>query len=351
MSCTMRVRAFVVACTACAANGSSLHMTRQQFKGDSSRELVALLLAIKHFAAGWHVTGGNVALNSRNYNSDKFQYRRGEPRLVDIQMEHPNSLVSTPHQTSRRAALASAMIVAMLPSLAKAFGASGNDGITGARSRPVTGVVLVDEVKESGPKNAPLVQAEIVLDGGIIANVEFQAQPGYPVNRGMFYDVEVRAAGRSESAAFVHVAKLPNGSSITDVEDKFFTKSIFATTGRYSAYGAPSNIKITKKSDKESTFRTLDVKFDVQSPSGIELPEKITIAALQPKGTQDVVMLVGGSSEQIFPSVEPSLRKMASTFRIGGSRPTNLKRAPLSDYRFQDFGGLRESKLDEEQIF
>ena len=66
-------------------------------------------------------------------------------------------------------------------------------GTMSSRSRPVTGVVLLEEVQEAGKKDAPSVSAELVLDGGVAATATFQAEPGFPLIRGMFYDVEVRS--------------------------------------------------------------------------------------------------------------------------------------------------------------
>ena len=40
-------------------------------------------------------------------------------------------------------------------------------GTMSSRSRPVTGIVLLEEVQENGKKDAPRVTAELVLDGGV----------------------------------------------------------------------------------------------------------------------------------------------------------------------------------------
>ena len=45
-------------------------------------------------------------------------------------------------------------------------------GTMSSRSRPVTGIVLLEEVQESGKKDAPTVAAELVLDGGVAADME-----------------------------------------------------------------------------------------------------------------------------------------------------------------------------------
>ena len=76
-------------------------------------------------------------------------------------------------------------------------------GTMSSRSRPVTGVVLLEEVQESGKAAAPTVTAELVLDGGVAATATFDAQ--YPLNRGMFYDVEVR--NLAGEGAFLQVAR------------------------------------------------------------------------------------------------------------------------------------------------
>ena len=63
-----------------------------------------------------------------------------------------------------------------------------------SRSRPITGIVLLEEVTESGKKkDGVTISAELVLDGGVAATATFDAAPGYELNRGMFYDVEVRS--------------------------------------------------------------------------------------------------------------------------------------------------------------
>ena len=141
-------------------------------------------------------------------------------------------------------------------------------GTMSSRSRPVTGVVLLEEVQESGKKTAPTVSAELVLDGGVAATATFDAQ--YPLNRGMFYDVEVR--GKGADGAFLQVASLPDGKTIADVGDSFFTKKVFSTSGRFGAYGAPTDIKVVN-SDK-GTRREVEVTFSALSPSQTEVPRR-----------------------------------------------------------------------------
>lgn len=216
-------------------------------------------------------------------------------------------------------------------------------GTMSSRSRPVTGVVLLEEVQEVGKKEAPSISAELVLDGGVVATATFDSEPGYPLIRGMFYDVEVRS--KSADGAFLQVAQLPSGKKIADVNDKFFTKAVFSTEGRFGAYGAPTDIKVVASDDKGSR-RLLEISFSALSPGQTEVPRRALVAALQPEGSDDVVMLVSGSTAGQWKKSEAALRKMASSYRIARTRPTNIARKAKADYRFEDQGGLREKDGD-----
>ena len=218
-------------------------------------------------------------------------------------------------------------------------------GTISSRSRPATGVVLLEEVQESGKKDAPSISADLVLDGGVVATATFDAEPGYPLIRGMFYDVEVRSKKSSAEGAFLQVASLPSGKSMSEVGDSFFTKAVFAREGRFGAYGAPTDIKVVSSSD-EGTARMLESTFSALSPGGTEAPRRTLVAALQPTGATDVVMLVAGSGAGTWKKSEPALRKMAQSYRIARTRPTSILRKAKSDYRFEEQGGLRETPDD-----
>jgi len=216
-------------------------------------------------------------------------------------------------------------------------------GTMSSRSRPATGVVLLEEVQESGKKDTPTVSADIVLDGGVVATATFQSSPGYPLIRGMFYDVEVK--GKAGDSAFMQVAALPEGKTISDMTDKFFTKAVFSTEGRFGAYGAATDIRVLK-SDIEKNLRMFEVTFSALSPGGAEAPRHAIVSALQPEGATDVVMLVSSSTSGVWKKNEPALRAMASSLRIASVRPTSIKRKSKSDYRFEDQGGLNERTTD-----
>ena len=217
-------------------------------------------------------------------------------------------------------------------------------GTMSSRSRPTTGVVLLEEVEETGKKDAPLVSAELVLDGGVAATAVFQSEPGYPLIRGMFYDVEVRNKAGADGA-FLQVARLPEGKTLTTVDDSFITKAVFSSGGRFGAYGAPTDIKVLA-SEKGAPMRRVDIAFGALSPGGTEVPRRALVAAYQPEGAADVVMLVGGSTASQWKKSEPALRRIAQTFRISRVRPTSIERKSKNDFRFEDQGGLNEKKDD-----
>lgn len=217
-------------------------------------------------------------------------------------------------------------------------------GTMSSRSRPSTGVVLLEEIQESGKSNAPSVAADLVLDGGVVATASFQSEVGYPLIRGMFYDVEVK--GKAGDSAFLQVAPLPEGKTMVDMADKFFTKAIFSTEGRFGAYGSATDIKVLSSDDKAKAMRMFEVTFSALSPGGQEAPRHAIVSALQPEGSTDVVMLVGSSTSGSWKKCEPALRSIASSLRIARVRPTNIKRKAKSDYRFEDQGGLKERSSD-----
>jgi len=214
-------------------------------------------------------------------------------------------------------------------------------GTMSSRSRPSTGVVLLEAVQEGGGKNAPSVTAELVLDGGVVATAVFDSQPGYPLIRGMFYDVEVRSKA-TDCAAFLQVTPLPSGKTIAEVSDSFFTKAVFSTEGRYGAYGAPTDIKVVTPSTKGTGKRLLEITFSALSPNGAEVPRKALVAAVQPEGAEDAVMFVAGSTSSNWKGASPALRKMADSYRIVRTRPTSIPRKARADYRFEEQGGLKE---------
>ncbi len=208
-------------------------------------------------------------------------------------------------------------------------------GTISSRSRPVTGVVLLDDIATSGKESAPLVSAELVLDGGVAATCSFQSQ--WPLIRGMYYDVEARS--KQGDSVFMQVASLPAGVDLASAPDAFFTNKIFSTEGRFGAYGAPTDIRVLKSS-KAELVRKMELTFLTLAPGGAESPRRAQMVAIQPTGSSDVIMLVGGSSASRWASAEPAIRSAIDSFSVLRVRPTKLSRKRSSDYRFEQQGGL-----------
>ena len=223
-------------------------------------------------------------------------------------------------------------------------------GTIAGKSRPVTGVVLVDEVAASGPDKAPTISAEIVLNGGVIGTASFQS--AWPVARGMYYDVESRS--KDGDSAFVTVAQLPagSGSDLGSVPASVFTSAIFSAANRFGAYGAPTDIRVLKSKAAPSGQRILEVEFSALSPGLSEIPRRAIIAAIKPEGSNDVVMLVAGSTASRWKrGAEEGARVAIDSFRVSNVRATKLRRARSSDYRFEDQGGLWGKDTDVTEVF
>lgn len=71
------------------------------------------------------------------------------------------------------------------------------------------------------------------------------------------------------------------------------------------------------------------------------------LPSTQPPGAADAVMLVSSASATRWKKgAESQAREAAQSFRVAGVRKTNLARAPTSDYRFEERGGLTQGASD-----
>lgn len=210
------------------------------------------------------------------------------------------------------------------------------------KPRPETGCVLLEEVASTGNSKQPTISAELVTNGGVAATVAFESP--WPVARGMYYDVEARS--QEGDSAFVHVRTLPSGKDVMAVPASYLTSSVFNTYGRWSTYGPPTDIKVLKD-ESNGQVRYLEVVFSVLSQSGPESIRKGVIAAIQPKGSTDAIMLVSSATSSRWKKgAEASARQAAQSFRVTRTRATQNPRAFSSDYRFEERGGLSKSAGD-----
>jgi hypothetical protein len=201
------------------------------------------------------------------------------------------------------------------------MGVSGQAG----KAKPKTGIVLREgtDVLQS---NKGDVTAEILLGQPSDPTpllVSFSSP--WPLAKGGLFDVECREAS-SGDGAFLTVAKTKASSSIGDLPKTFFTEALFSPTGRFSFYGAPTDIKV-KSSDVVGSYRYLEVTFSNLSQStNAEIPRTAVVAATIPAGSNDVVMLVGSSTSNRWKrGSEKFVRSTVESFRVSLAPTSGLK--------------------------
>ena len=80
---------------------------------------------------------------------------------------------------------------------------------------------------------------------------------------------------------------------------------------------------------------------------GATTPRRAVLAATQAEGSPDVLVLVASASEARWnQGGADAARRVASSFRVDGTRPTKLRAEPASDYRFEEQGGVRLPKIE-----
>ena len=207
-------------------------------------------------------------------------------------------------------------------------------GSISGKSRPYTGVVLAEAPNSA----AGVVAADVILTNGVLAKVAFAA-PELKLAKGFYYDVEARA--KTGDSAYLHV--IPKGGNL---DGKALASKILATDGRYGAFGPPTDVIVSNDVTK-GDVRTVDLAFSAITPGGATTPRRAVLAATQAEGSPDVLVLVASASEARWnQGGADAARRVASTFRVDGTRPTKLRAEPASDYRFEEQGGVRLPKIE-----
>jgi hypothetical protein len=234
----------------------------------------------------------------------------------------------------RRAVVAHVLLASAASTPWAALAAGGPSSLSG-KPRPETGVVLLEPPAQTGRT----LSGEMVVEGGVVAKVVFES--AYALARGNYYDMEARNA--DGDAAFVHVATLPAGETLETVPSSFFTGTALGTTGRFGSYSAPlidraaSGLTLGSVPAKLpcGATRFVDVSFSALTQAGVEVPRRGTIAAVQPRGSRDLVMLVStvGAARWKKGGAD-DVRLAAESLRVTEVRPTALKRDNVNDYRY-----------------
>jgi len=226
-----------------------------------------------------------------------------------------------------RLPLALAAVLAPFPSLpAHAISATTMSG----KSKPELGMILVDAPKQTGSS----ITAEAVLPSGRVAAISYETK--FNLVSGGYYDVESMATDGGDGA-FVQIVTAPKGD-LSSLKKDWFLQAICSVTGRYGSYGAPIDGKVLAD-DKSGATRMLDISFTVLSPSMAEIPRRAVVSATQPAGSSEIVMLVSGCSATKWKKGgEAAARFAATSFRVA-TRPSDLKYAAYTDYRFGKTSG------------
>lgn len=244
------------------------------------------------------------------------------------------------HSDDRRNFLAKFVggsVVAVIPQLSNAvdtedflktgqvsmpMGVSGQAG----KAKPVTGVILREGSDVSRDERSGNVLAEILL--GKAADpmpVLATFSSPWPLAKGGLFDVECRDSSTGDGA-FLAVAATGGKREISDLPNAFFTDSLFSSTGRFSFYGSPTDIKV-KKNEVDGPYRYLEIVFSNLSQStNAEIPRTALVKATIPSGSDSVVMLVGSATTNRWKrGSEKAVRDTVGSFNAAVAPSSGMK--------------------------
>jgi len=209
--------------------------------------------------------------------------------------------------------------------VAQPMGVSGQAG----KSRPETGVVLRDGAEVFRDSRTGNVLAEIIVKAKDDSRVPVLAsyESPWPLATGTVFDVECRDPNTGD-AAFLSVSGNTKGQDLATLPSSFFVDGLFSTTGRFSFYGSPTDIKVKKSIIVRDKYRLFDVTFSTLSQSTqAEIPRKARVVATIPEGTNQAVMLVASASANRWKkgSTEQDISSVIDSFRATPAPQTSLK--------------------------
>ena len=147
----------------------------------------------------------------------------------------------------------------------------------------------------------------------------------WKLERGPVFDVETRD-GKTGDGAFLAVTKSTGGKRLEDLPSAFFLERLFDPTGRFSFYGAPTDVKV-KSSRVEGGRRYIELGFSNLSQStNAEIPRKALLVATIPEGSDNAVMLVGSANAARWKKgSEAAVRDTVDSFRATPAPKSSLK--------------------------
>eukprot|EP00977_Amphora_coffeiformis_P023133 scaffold12232_cov149-Amphora_coffeaeformis.AAC.7 len=217
--------------------------------------------------------------------------------------------------------------------------AGGNMGVSSqtGKSKPLTGVIFRDgsEVSQDG---RGAVSAEILTgkkEDPKAVLVSFVSP--WKLQSGSVFDVECRDPNSGDTA-FLAVTQSTGGKALSELPSSFFLDRLFDPTGRFSLYGAPTDIKV-KKSRMEGNRRFIELGFaNLSQATNAEIPRKAVLVATIPEGTENAVMLVGSTTATRWKKGgQETVTDITESFRAIQAPKSNLKIRPKRDDRSIDF--------------
>lgn len=202
------------------------------------------------------------------------------------------------------------------------MGVSGQAG----KSRPETGVVLREGSSVARDSRTGNVVAEILVgDRSDPIAVFTSFDSPWPLAVGTVFDVESRDA-KTGDGAFLAVTESTGGKALADLPKSFFLAELVKPTGRFSFYGAPTDVKV-KKDSIEKDYRYIELTFSTLSQSTqTEIPRNAIIATTIVPGTENAVMLVGSATSNRWKKgAGDAVRSTVESFRAVPAPKSGLK--------------------------
>lgn len=147
----------------------------------------------------------------------------------------------------------------------------------------------------------------------------------WPLASGSVFDVECRNAATGEGS-FLAVSSPTGNRGIGDIPDTFFIDELTRPTGRFSFYGAPTDVKV-RQSQVQGDYRFIDLSFSTLSQSTqAEIPRRARIVATIPSGTTQAVMLVGSASAARWKQgAQSTIAQVTESFRAIPAPASSLR--------------------------
>jgi hypothetical protein len=148
--------------------------------------------------------------------------------------------------------------------------------------------------------------------------------PIQSIAKGSVFDVECRDS-KTGDGAFLSVTE-KTSKPLDDLPTSFFLDNLFAPTGRFSFYGAPTDLKI-KSSEMVGNKRVIKFSFaNLSQSTNAEIPRSAVMVASKPENAEQAVMLVSSATSTRWRKGSEKLAMdTIESFNASPSPKTSLK--------------------------